>query len=338
MSFRLPGARRAIGRSVLKISFALWISALSIVAIPLARVAADTRAGPAATDRLYVTNSSLRAEAEPANVARFTVGPSGELTLADTVETGEGARGIVFTPARDRGQRFAYVPSQLVEAIVIYRVTPDGALSPLGTAPASQPFAVAIAPRGEQLYVSSQNGDLIAFQIAADGQLALLNTVTTGRPSLKGISVVPDGRFVYVTHRAADESELASVTGYAIAADGSIGSEVAAAPVARSGHRVLVTPNGRFLYVTNQVAEEGPDIFGFEIGASGELAPVPGASFEGGVWTEGAAVSPDGATLFITALGEVGDPALRDGQIRGFAIGTSGELSEIGRSRLWARR
>jgi len=288
---------------------------------------APADAGP---DRLYVTNSSLRERADDANIARFDIAASGAIAQVDTADASEGGRGIVFTPAV-RGRRFAYAPSELANSIDFYRVDRSGRLTLAGSTETPQPFGIAIAPDGSTVYVPSLTGSLSAFHVTSSGKLKPLNTVDTGQTIAKGVAVTSSGRFIYVTHSPEEDGGVGAVTGFELRSNGSIGRQVANVPAGPSGHRAIITPDDRFLYITNQVAESGPDVAGFRIDASGELTPVPGSPFEGGVWTEGTALSPDGTKLFITALGAVGDETVRDGQVRGFSIGADGRLVEIER-------
>lgn len=312
------------------------VAGLLIAGSTVASDAADAASGRG-TDRLYVTNSALRAGPETASVAWFRVRPHGTVASAGTATAGQGARGIVFSARLDpSGQRFGYVSSQLVDEIERYRVDPDGSLTLVGTTPTPQPFGIATDPAARTVYVANFDdghgaGSLSAFRIEPTGALTLLGTVASGAGSAKGVAVTPDGRFVYVVHGAQDDGP-AVVTGFALRPDGSIGAEVTEAGLGSSGHRIVITPDGRFAYVTNQEAGDEPDVFGFRIGARGELTPVSPEPFEAGVWTEGVAVSPDGRRLYVTALGVVdGTPPAPDGQVRGFDIGADGRLTGIDR-------
>ncbi|MGH3693939.1 MAG: lactonase family protein [Pseudonocardiaceae bacterium] len=291
------------------------------------------------SDQLYVTNGALRADPDTANVARFDINSEGQIKPAGIVEAGRGARGIVFTPEPDAaGQRFAYVSSQLDDRIDRYQVASNGALIFLGATPTQQPFGIAISTDGRTVYVANfedggNNGSLSAFHVGTGGVLTLLNKMESGAVHPKAVAVTPDGRLVYVSHGTPNSTEPSVITGFTIDTDGSVQGKVAEATISRSGHRVVITPDGRFVYVTNQEAGEKSDIFGFRIGDHGELTPVSDEPFEAGVWTEGAAISPDGRRLYVAALGGVGpsDLPVQDGQIRGFAIRDDGRLTEIER-------
>jgi 6-phosphogluconolactonase (cycloisomerase 2 family) len=310
---------------------------VSLVAAGSPAAAAEPLAGP---DRVYVTNSALLAG--DADVARFNVDAAGGLLPVDAVKANRGARGLVFTPdVSTFGQRFAYLASEFADdptselggGIEAFRVAPSGALTRIGAVRTeSAPFGIAIAPTGHTVYVANRDaGSISAYEVGSTGALTLRNTVPSGAPDAKGVTVTPDGRFVYVSHGETESGAPSLVTGVAVAFDGSLAGVVAKRAVGPSGQEVRVTRDGRHLYVTNQVAEDGPDVYGFSIDARGDLTPVPGKPVEAGVWVEGAALSPDGRRLYTTALGEVGATGRRDGQLRGFAIGADGQLTEITR-------
>ncbi|HWL86134.1 MAG TPA: beta-propeller fold lactonase family protein, partial [Polyangiaceae bacterium] len=239
--------------------------------------------------------------------------------------------------------RFAYAAASQEPAAVgridRYQVAPNGALTPLGDpTPTPRPFGIAIDAFGRAVYATNiingpGNGTLSAFRVGAGGTLTPLNTVDSGAVHPKGVAVTPDRRFVYVAHGTPHATERSALTGFALGADGSVQDMVARETIGVSGHRALITPDGRFVYVTHQESEDAPDIYGFRIGLHGDLTPLPGSPFEAGIWTEGAVISPDGLRLYVAALGTVGPPEapVRDGQIRGFAIGEDGRLTEITR-------
>jgi 6-phosphogluconolactonase (cycloisomerase 2 family) len=275
---------------------------------------------------LYVSNSGEDNDprGQGSTIARFTSDAAGRLTLAEMMPACGGANRLVFTP----DLRFAYLACIYAGQIAAYRVAEDGALTSIGQVGFPDAFGIAIAPNGHTLYVSSaEDSTLAAFRVGADGQLTPLNSVDSGGSTVtRGLAVTPDGRFVYVGHGAPLGAGDNVLTGFALGADGSLQGQVAEAPNGASGVDMVITPDGRFLYVA---AGGSNRVFGYEISADGSLAAVPGQSFPSGDFSIGAAMSPDGRRIFVAALGTVvrGSP----GEVTGWAIGADGSLTEIER-------
>jgi DNA-binding beta-propeller fold protein YncE len=81
-----------------------------------------------------------------------------------------------------------------------------------------------------------------------------------------------------------------------------------------------VTPDGRFLYVSN---EAGGDISGYAIGVDGKLRPVPGSPFRTGLMPlpHGAVFTADSRRMYMAEA--------MAGQIGGFHIAENGSLSPL---------
>jgi len=325
-------------RSVRRRTVFTALAGLFTVALLMSPGSALAAVGPSVTgDNVYVTNGALDQGKPYPNIGRFNVNASGSVTPAGTAPTGFDAHGIVFTPKPDSaGRRYAYVSGAEGDkggSIDRYLVAANGALTRIGVTDTPVPFGIAISPDGRTVYVASfedcgptgtdpcdQEGAVSAFRVGAGGVLTLLSKTDTGALNGKGVAVTPDGRFLYVSHGAPPDPAPGSIVGFAIAADGSVVSgSVARAEVGATGHRVVITPDGGFAYVTGQDDAAGaPDVFGFRIGADGGLTPVPGKAVDAGTLIEGAAISPDGTRLYVTALGVAGPDEYpeQDGQIR----------------------
>jgi DNA-binding beta-propeller fold protein YncE len=275
---------------------------------------------------LYVSHSveDHVPQGEGSNIVRFTFDATGRLTPAETIPTCAGPRASVFTP----DLRFAYVSCIFDGQIGLYSVAADGALTSIGQLEFPGASGIVMAPNGQTLYVSNGGESrLAAFRVGSNGLLTPLNSVDTeADPPAKGVAVTPDGRFIYVSHGEPRDTDDSVLTGFALGADGSLGSQVAEVPNGRAAFDTVITPDGRFVYVAAALSNS---VFGYRINSDGSLTAVPGQSFPSGVFSVGAAISPDGRRIYIAALGTV----IRNppGEVSGWAIGADGALSEIER-------
>ncbi|MCP9968549.1 lactonase family protein [Actinomadura madurae] len=326
---------RRLARDRVAIDAAIGLLTAAAVVAPLSEAGpADAAADPSrATENrsaaspggrtAYVTNSAN--VGGTANVTRFSIGATGALTPVDAVALGDrgGARSMVFTP----DLRFAYLANTRVDRVVRFRIGPGGALERLGEVETPGPFAMAIAPDGKTIYVSNAGTRMLSpFTVGRGGELKPLRPVDTGAEVAKGVSVTPDGRFVYVSHGSPSDTTPTVMTGFALRSNGSVGREVARKKIGISGAETVITPDGRFVYVVNQGSN---NVHGFRIGVDGALTPVPNSPVDGGDFPEGAGISPDGRGLYVAAVGVEGnDPDARAGQVLSFTIGDDGRLTE----------
>lgn len=300
------------------------LATVLVTAVPAATASASDRiTAKEPARKLYVTDSGEITN--ESTISIFTVGPDGGLTpFGAPVPTTSQARKIAFTP----DGRTAYVVngSDLVNQIEVFTVNDDGSLTRRTPVPADQfPFAMAVAPDGRTAYVSHTTAQtLVVYRIGADGSLTRLGeSIKTGSGVPKGVAATPDGRFLYVSHGLPSDTERAVVVGFAINADGTLTQLPDEAQIGISGGAVTITPDGRFLYVANQVSN---DVYGFSIRADGSLRPVPSSPTPAGDFTFGATVSPDGRHLYATSVGAV------TGQKEGvwaYAIGGDGRLTTV---------
>jgi probable HAF family extracellular repeat protein len=108
-------------------------------------------------------------------------------------------------------------------------------------------------------------------------------------------------QFAYVANEDSN-----SVSGFKLdAATGALG-QIAGSPftTGKSGPTsVVVDPAGRFLYVTNQYAQDN-DVAGFNIDrATGKLTPVPGSPFAAGSGPASIAIDPSGRFAYVANIG-----------------------------------
>jgi 6-phosphogluconolactonase len=314
-------------------------SFLAMIAIAgglAAAVAPSAEATVGSGDQLYVTNGALADDAVDPTVARFGINPAGLLTHEQTVPAGKSARGMVFTPRPDAaGQRFAFIASwdtDDVGSIDRYRVATDGTLIPLGPEEVRGSFGIAIHPDGRTLYVSQFDiGTISAFRIGLGGKLTKFSQADSPTAHPKSVAITPDGRFLYVTHGAPTDPPPGVLAGFAVNPDGSLQPEpVARQSLGANGSAVAITPDGRYVYASSMERGDTRDLYGFRIGAAGDLTAVPDSPFQAGEWVEGAAINLAGTRLYTAALTGLGRESGRDGEITGYTIDpASGRLQHV---------
>ena len=112
------------------------------------------------------------------------------------------------------------------------------------------------------------------------------------------------------------------VLGFTVAGDGSIAAS--GTPIdTPSVPSIAVSPDGRFAYAPTRtfMAVPAVGILGYSIGADGSLTPIGGSPFSSGQFGD-IAITPDGRFLYANS----------GGQVKHFAIGSDGKLTDAGTS------
>ncbi len=126
-------------------------------------------------------------------------------------------------------------------------------------------------------------------------------------------------RTVYVANLGSEARPGESVSAFSIASGGSL-SALVGSPFLTGGAGALgaaVTPDGRYLYVTNFASES---VSAFSIGSDGSLSAVPGSPFAAGYGPWGMAISPDGGYLYVVDW---------EGLVSALSIAADGSLSAV---------
>jgi len=238
---------------------------------------------------------------------------------------GIGPIAVVMSPT----QPFLFVANRTSGDIFVYTVDPGA--GGLGTAAgnpgpvpvattASNPSAMAIAPKGNFLYIANgAQGTVSAFAIGDKGAL----TAVPGSPFALGAGATPvslavehTGRFLY----AADPAHNA-VLGFAIGGNGALtainGSPFAAGTLPSA---LAADPQGALLFAAN-TGSNNVSVFVIDT-TSGALGQVTGSPFAtGGQGPSALAVDPNSTALYVT------DGVTND--IAALAIGTNGTLTPV---------
>lgn len=237
-------------------------------------------------------------------VSQYNVDAAGELSPKSpaSVASAPAAYGVVVSPD---GQS-VYVTDMLSntdtypENVWQYDVGPGGALSPKEpptvTAAIEQPWAVAVSPDGQTVYVTNWGlGSVSQFDVGPGGALSLKSpaTVAAGYETTE-VAVSPDGESVYVI----STGEAGSVFQYHVGADGLLVPMDPAKVAASEGpHGVAVSPDGESVYVANTGwdGSGGRAVSQYDVGESGKLSPKTPATVASGPYGGGAvgvAVTP----------------------------------------------
>ncbi|MEV0611731.1 beta-propeller fold lactonase family protein [Nonomuraea sp. NPDC050404] len=270
------------------------------------------------------------------SVHQYRVGDDGRLTvLAPPVRTGDFPFGSLVATS---GRTF-YTANTADGTVSAFSIGLDGRLNELGEPVATgenSPRGLAMTPGGRFLYVSHGRpaiteddveppGLVVIFAVGPKGELSRVGKPVEVERGGLGMSVTPDGRFLYVACEVLTSVSDRQLFGFAIGADGSL------TPVPGSPYRApdvpistAVTHDGKHLYVTSGGLNANPDIatkvWGFAIAADGSLEPVPHAPFEAGRGPVGIALGPDGRRAYVSTLRS---------ELLTFAVEANGDLTLI---------
>jgi 6-phosphogluconolactonase (cycloisomerase 2 family) len=141
--------------------------------------------------------------------------------FGETVDTGAGARSIVFTP----DGRLAYLSAAEEDKVYGYTVAADGGVVPLPVPAVSSggdtPFGTAMAPSGRTLYVANlESGTVTVFGVHPDGSLAPQGQLYTGVVNPRNVAVSTDGRLLFVSHGAPSDTDGDPIVTFTIQPDG----------------------------------------------------------------------------------------------------------------------
>ena len=261
----------------------------------------------------------------------FSIGADGSLSpiacSGSNCATSDDPNGEAVTP----NGRFLYV-SGYSGTISAFAIGADGSLTPIPCSSACSlgdgTLQLAISPDGRFLYAPiGASGVIAVLAIGADGSLARVPCSASNCSTAPGLFptspvVTPDGKFLYVADQQSGFPPPGAVSIFAIASDGTL------TPVSCAGNNCAagegasdasLTPDGRFLYVTNDFANT---VSPYAIGSDGTLTPIAcsGSSCNTGFGPSVIAVSPNGQFVYA---------ANTDGTVSVFAIGSDGSLTPV---------
>jgi len=186
--------------------------------------------------------------------------------------------------------------------------------------------SISFSPDGRFLLVTERAANRIdVFRVLANGELSQVSGNPSAAPGAFAATFSPRGTLI-VSETGAGGADASTVSSYAVRADLTLQPISTAVPTLGAANCWnVVTPDGRFVYVSNAGSAS---IAGFAAAANGSLNALPGTIV--GHNADGAtnldiAVSADGAFLYSLNAG--------DGTIGVFAIDQhSGALTSLGAS------
>jgi 6-phosphogluconolactonase (cycloisomerase 2 family) len=165
------------------------------------------------------------------------------------------------------------------------------------------------AAAARTVYFADPSADVLAqFHVGPGGALTALEPGVVPALNARRLAMTPEGTDLYA---AAGDAVLQ----YDVATDGRLTPKSAAGlPIDGDAHSVAVHPDGRSVYVTDDLQDE---VLQYDVGPEGRLTPKAPGAVKTGESPSGIAVSPDGRTGYVLVAGG----------IQVFHIGAAGELT-----------
>jgi 6-phosphogluconolactonase (cycloisomerase 2 family) len=184
--------------------------------------------------------------------------------------------------------------------------------------------SIAFSPDGKFLAVTERlTNDIDVFKVQTDGTLSPIVINPSVGPGAFSVSFAPNGVALVSETGPANVSNGSAISSYAILANGTLSAISTSVPTLGGANCWnVVTPDGRFVYVSNAGSST---ISAFAISSTGALSALPGTVVgenPAGATNLDLAVSADGKFLF--TLNSM------DGTIGTFAIQTDGTLKNLG--------
>lgn len=235
---------------------------------------------------------------------------------------GGSPNNIAITP----NARYLYITDVTNDVVLPYQINAGGTLTKIACsgsncATGSEPYYDTVSPNGRFLYVSNTGDNTISvYAIGSDGSLTAVTCTTcqTGS-SPEEISLTPDGRFLYEPNYGSGSS-ASTISVFSVGTDGALTPVSCSAGCATGDgpEALMITPNGRNLYVANAA---GDSISAYTIAADGTLTPVSCTTCTTGSLPTSMAIAPQGNALY-AANGS-------SDSVSPFTIGTTGALTPI---------
>ena len=208
------------------------------------------------------------------------------------------------------GTALLYLVTQGNSSIQAYTAsTTSGVIDPSGNllATGSMPYAIAITPALDALFVDNNNSDdIYSYKINSDGSL----TAGTKAPDKSGsiasmptsMAIDPTGKFLFVANQGSSTVAVYSINGTTLTeVSGSpFTTKTPGNPTDTQPTAVAVSATGKFLYVANNFTNT---VGVFSIGSSGALTQKGFSPYTVGLAPSGLGMVPSGGFLYVTNSG-----------------------------------
>ena len=276
---------------------------------------------------IYVSNAGSN------DVSGFSVDPStGVLSLVRDIPfpTGGTTGGAIALACTPNG-KFLMAANNGSSNVTVFGIGDNGALTVVGSSLLdSEPVSIRISPDGNFLAVALEGNAVAMLSIAPDGSLVPVQ----GSPffgsaagTLAGADISCGGNVLFA---GASNAETTIVNVFDIAMSGAL-TPLADSPfptvfppfpapgVGINSNVVLLSPNERFLFVSNQQSQS---VTVFSVATNGSLSPVAGSPFSASASSFPTGMAMDQAGNFLYVV---------DGsRIYGYSVGGSGALKPVG--------
>jgi DNA-binding beta-propeller fold protein YncE len=231
-------------------------------------------------------------------VSQFTIGAGGTLTPDSPAAVDGGGGQLAVSP----DGRYLYATTAVLSGdngLYQYPIGVGGKLgTPVTINTGADAAGVAVTPNGSYVYVVNQGDSISEYTVAANGALSLHATSAAGQlNNPQAIAITPNGQDVYVVNPESNSTPGANgIEQYTVGAGGTLVAD--STPVAATGETpdsVAVSPNGEYVYVTDQNG-----VSQFTVGSGGMLARDTPSEVAAGSTPTGIAVSPDGRYAYVT--------------------------------------
>jgi len=184
--------------------------------------------------------------------------------------------------------------------------------------------SIAFSPDGQFFAVTERlTNNIDVFKVLASGKLSSIEINPSAGTGAFAVSFAPDGAAIVSETGPANVTNGSAISSYAILPNGTLSAISASVPTLGAANCWnAVTPDGRFVYVSNAGSST---ISGFAISAAGVLSALPGTVVgenPNGAGNLDIAVSADGKFLYTLNSS--------NGTIRVFAIQKDGSLNSVG--------